>query len=53
MVIVTSAPAASSERAAQKPIFVRPPVTIARRPVRSAVSVRAAKFFAAHGSHSA
>lgn len=52
VVTVVCAPSRSSRSAMYIPIFARPPVSSARRPVRSVRASRLARFSAAHGGHS-
>ena len=52
VVIVVCAPSRSSRSAMYMPILARPPVSSARRPVRSVRASRWARFFAAHAGQS-
>ena len=52
VVMVRCAPSRSSRRAMYMPIFARPPVSSARRPVRSVRASRFAWFSRAHDGHS-
>jgi hypothetical protein len=52
VVIVVWAPSRSSRSAMYMPIFARPPVSSARRPVRSVRASRLAWLSAAHSGHS-
>ncbi len=49
VVIVVCAPSRSSRSAMYMPIFARPPVSRARRPVRSVRASRRLRFSLAHG----